>query len=358
MRDLVQAEVEALNAKGVKPPQALIDFVRDTSAAIKGLGELPFSEQFRLAEKEFNRLNDERLDKIANIERAIRERDIAEAEGLLIIRRINGQYSADLERQVELLKEIAAQSNDTNLQRQAQAAEQTAKDANSQLASFNNQLRSASIDALQDGFTNFFATLGDRTKTAKEKLLDLINSVAQRVEQVIAENLSRKLIESLFGNGTEGQGILASIGGLVGVGSGKGSQGGVGGIAAAGVGQATQATAAATVLTTGATTAAAALTGGTTAGTTLSASVITSATAFASSIIAAGAAFAASVAAAGAASGISQGLGGLGSGLGAATGMFPATPGGVVRIVEGGYDEAVLTTDPRHAARQVNILRI
>lgn len=357
VRDLVQAEVDALNAKGVKPPQALLDFVRETSAAIKGLGELPFSEQFRLVEKEFNRLNDERLDKIANIERAVRERDIAEAEGLLLIRRINGQYSADLEQQVELLKQIATASNDPNLHRQAQSAEQTAKDANSQLANFNRQLRSTSIDALQDGFTNFFASLTDRTKTAKDKLLDLVNSVAQRIEQVIAENLSRKLIESLFGNGKEGQGILASIGGLFGLG-GKGATGGVGGVAATGISQAAQTTAAATALTTGATAAATALTtGGITAGTTLVTSMTAAAASFSAAIIAAGAAFAASVAAAGAASSISQGLGGLGAGLGAATGMFPAVPGGVVRIVEGGYPEAVLTTDPKHAARQVGILR-
>jgi hypothetical protein len=37
--------------------------------------------------------------------------------------------------------------------------------------------------------------------------------------------------------------------------------------------------------------------------------------------------------------------------------MFPAVPGGMVHVVEGGYPEAVLTTDPKHATRQVGILR-
>lgn len=358
VRGLVQEEIDLLNAKGVKPPQALLDFIRDTTAAIKGLGELPFSEQFRLVEKKFNRLNDERLDKIADVERAIRERDIAEAEGLLIIRRINGHYSADLERQVELLKQIAAASNDASLQRQAQQAEQTTKDANSQLADFNRQLRSTSIDALRDGFTDFFASIGDRTRTAKEKLLDLINSVANRINQVIAENLSRKLIESLFGGEGGGEGILASIGRLFGI-SGKGAEGGAGTLAAAGISQATDATAAATALTTGATAAATALTtGGATAGATLVTSMTAAVTAFASTVIAAGAAFAATVAAAGAAGGISSSLGGLGSSIGAAaSGLFPAVPGGVYKFVEGGHSEAVLTTDPKHAARQVAILR-
>lgn len=60
-------------------------------------------------------------------------------------------------------------------------------------------------------------------------------------------------------------------------------------------------------------------------------------------------------AAAGVASG---GLGGILSGaLGAATGLFPATPGGVIRVLEGGHPEAILTTDPKHAAQQVQILR-
>ena len=69
-------------------------------------------------------------------------------------------------------------------------------------------------------------------------------------------------------------------------------------------------------------------------------------------MIAAGAAFSAAVGASSAANAV----GGLGSAF-AATGLFPAVPGGVVRIVEGGYPEAVLTTDPKHAARQVQILK-
>jgi tape measure domain-containing protein len=343
-----------LKAAGLEIPLALAEAVERLKAAIGGLGELSLGEQFRLVQKEFDRLNEERLRKIADIERAIRERDIAEIEGLLIIRRINGQYAADLEQQLVLLKQIAAQSNDANLIRQAQSAEDTVKDANSQLADFNHQLRSASIDALREGFTNFFASITDRTKTAKEKLLDLVNSVTERIQQVIAENLSEKLIQSLFGDGTEKGGILASIGRLFGLGGGGGigSAGGLG--EAAGAAQTAQATAAATALTAGATAASAALvTGGVTAGTAL----VTSATAAAASIVAAGVAFAATVAAASAASGVSQGLGGLGAGLGAATGLFPAVPGGVVRVVEGGFPEAVLTTDPKHAVRQVAILR-
>lgn len=355
VRDLIQDQVNLLSAQGVKPPQALLDFVRDINTEIRTLGELPFSEQFRLVEKEFNRLNEERLQKIEDIERAVRERDIAEAEGLLIIRRINGQYSADLEEQVRLLKEIAAASNDASLQRQAQSAEQTVKDANEQLAGFGRQLRSTGIDALQTGVTDFLASVGDRARTAKEKLLDLVDSVVARINQVIAENLSQKLIESIFGGGDADSGIIAAVGRLFGLGGGKGATGGVGGVAAGGITQTAEATAATTALTTGATAAATALTsGGVTAGAALVTSMTAAAASFSASIIAAGAAFAASVVGASAA----QGVGGLGSAIGgAATGLFPSVPGGLVRIVEGGYPEAVLTTDPKHAARQVAILK-
>lgn len=321
--------------------------MRDTNDAIRGLGELTFSEQFQLVEKEFNRLNDERLRRIAEVERAVRERDIAEIEGMLIIRRINGEYEGDLQRQVDLLKAIAERSKDTGLQKQALDLEQTAKDANSQLADFDKQLRATSIDALRDGFTEFFTSLTDRTKTAREKLLDLVNSVAARMQQVIAENLSEKLIESLFGTGKEPGGVLA---GLFGRGQGKGAAGGVGGAVSSATGAAT----AATTLTAGASAAAAALTtGGVTAGATLLTSLTAAAASFSAAVIAAGAAFAATI-------GASQAISGAAAARfigGGESGLFPAVPGGMYRFVEGGYPEAVITTDPRHAARQVNILR-
>lgn len=355
VRDLVQAQVDALNAQAIKPPQALIEFIRETDDAIRGLGELSFSEQFQLAEKEFNRLNDERLRRIGEVERAIRERDIAEIEGMLIIRRINGEYEGDLLRQVELLKAIAARSRDTGLQKQAADLEQTAKDANSQLADFDRQLRSASIDALKDGFTDFFTSLSDRTKTAREKLLDLVDSVAARIQQVIAENLSEKLIESLFGTGEQGgQGILASVGQLFGLGGG--AKAGAEDVAktAAGLAKTAETATATAALTTGATAAATALaTGGATAGATLVASLTAAAASFSAAVVAAGTAFAAAVTAAAS----TQAATGLGSALGAATGLFPAVPGGAVHVLEGGYPEAILTTDPKYFPRQLEILK-
>lgn len=194
----------------------------------------------------------------------------------------------------------------------------------------------------------------------------MIDSVVNRLNEVIAERLFDKFIESLLGDGKSDGGILAKVGEFLGIGgSGRGAEGGAGG-AIAGAATGTGATAAATALTTGATTAATALatggttaaaaltTGGTAASTALVAALTAAATSFSAAVIAAGAAFAAAVAGASAAQSGAQFARIIG---GAATGLFPAVPGGVVRIVEGGFPEAVLTTDPKHAARQVAILR-
>jgi tape measure domain-containing protein len=363
-RETIRQIVAALEARGVEPPRALIEFLDTLRTEVKGLGELSFSEQFRLAQKEFDRLNDQRLQKIADVERAVRNRDIAEAEGLLLIRRINGEYVGDLEQQLVLLKQIAAVSGDPTLQRQAADAAEVAKDAGDELASLDKQIRATSIDALQDGFTDFFKSVTDRTRSAQDKLLAFVDSVAQRINDVIAEHLGQQLIESLFGGGAgQGEGIIASIKRLFGFGGG--GEGKAASTIDAVAGKATEETgavAAATTLQTGATVAAATLqTGAATAASTdiaasvaFSTSIATSAAAFASSVIAAGAAFAASVAAGAGA----QAVGGLGGALGAAAGdIVPARPGGVfANIAEAGHTEAVLTTDPRHAARQARIL--
>lgn len=122
--------------------------------------------------------------------------------------------------------------------------------------------------------------------------------------------------------------------------------------------QAADAATASATLQTGATAAATTITtGATTAGTSFGTSVVTAATSFASLIISAGAAFAAAIAAGGATQAIGGLGGGLGGLLGGATGLFPAVPGGVYKFVEGGHPEAVLTTDPKHAARQLQILK-
>jgi len=346
--ETIRQIVAALQARGVEPPRALIEFLQQLRTEVQGLGELSFSEQFRLAQKEFDRINDERLQKIADIERAVRNRDIAEAEGLLLIRRINGEYVGDLERQLELLKEIAAASGDVTLQRQAADAAEVAKDAADELARLTVQIRSTSIDALHDGFTNFFVDLTDRSQSALDDLLNLVDSVRQRVLSVIAENLSDELIKSIFGigDGTAGDGIIAAVKRLFGFGGGATAT--IAGEAAAHTAESSAHAAETAAITTAS---AALTTAGATAGTTIT----VAATAFASTVTAAAAAFASIVTAAAG----TQAAGGLGEilGGGAETGLYPAVPGGVYRFVEGGYPEAVLTTDPQHAVRQVGILR-
>lgn len=352
-RDRVEAVALALFDAGRTVPKALTEFISQTDIVIDRLGKLTFSEQFRLAEKEFNRINDERIKAIQNVERAVRNRTIAEVEGQIIIRQINKEYTGDLEAQLALLKQIADASGQEALKRQADEAGEVVKDTKDEIGSLSQQIEAAGKDALRSGFADFFNDLLNRTATAKDALLNLLNSVVTRINDVIAENLSKKLFESIFGGADKaGGGIIAKIRGLFG--GGNGAEGGIGS-AVTGATQTADATTAATALTTGATAAATALTtGGVTASTALVTSLTAAAASFSAAIIAAGAAFAATVAA----SGASQAIGGLGGALGnAATGLFPAVPGGMYRVVEGGYPEAVITTDPKHAARQVSILR-
>lgn len=359
-QSIIEDVVRSFVDLGRTPPPELQRFIDDLQQAKRGLGELPFAEQFRLAEKEFTRLNDERLQRIADVERAVRNRDIAEAEGLLFIRRINGQYVGDLERQLELLKQIAAASGDPTLRQQAVDAAEVAKDAADELATLNKQIRATSIDALRDGFTQFFTDLADSSQSAQEDLLSFINSVVARINQVIAENLSRKLVESIFGGAdatNAGGGIFAAAKRLLGIGGGAVvGKGGVADIAGKAIAD-TGAAAAAATLQAGAATAA---TTTTTSAVTFSTSVTTAAAGFAATIAAAGAAFAAAVSAASGAQAVSGAAAGAGSGIGNfATGdILPAKPGGrIVRVAEAGHAEAVLTADPRHSLKQARILR-
>lgn len=316
-RDIIQDTVDALRAKQIKPPQTLIDFLTNTELAIKGLAELPLTEQFRRAQQEFERLNDERLRRIADVERAVRGRDIAEAEGAILIRRINGEKVAALEAQLALMKEIASRVGKGELRdqfnRQVTGATETIRDAKDELAGLSRQIETAGKDAFRSGLTNFFSDILNRTKSAKEAVLDFLNSIFQRINDVIAENLSKKLFESIFG-GVEGQGegLIAKIRSIFGgadveggtevaITAAKTAEG-----AAAATAITTGATVAATALTSGGTGAGAAMTGGgaaaaaamTTAGAALSASLLASGASFSAAVIAAGAAFAAAVAAA------------------------------------------------------------
>ena len=349
-RGIIQDQIDILSAAGVRPPQALLDFLRETNDAIRGLGELPFTEQFRLAEKEFNRINDLRIQKIQDVERAVRNRDIAEIEGLILIRRINGQYAGDLERQLELLKAIADKSGQDELRTRTADIGETVKDAKDEVADFDRQLRAVSIDSLQDSLGQLFKDLRDNSQTALEDILNFLNRISTAISDMIAENLAKEFIESLFPDpATTGGGVIGFFKRTLGVGGGAGVE------AAAHGAEATEHAVAATTLTTGATAAATALTaGGATAGATLLTSIAAAATAFSAAVIAAGTAFAAAVGL----SSTAQQAGNFTRFIGGGeSGLYPAVPGGLYKFVEGGYPEAVITTDPRYAARQVSILR-
>lgn len=339
----VRLEVLAatLKAAGLAIPLALSQAIEQLKVASLGLGELPFVEQFRLAQQEFDRLNDQRVRKIQEVERAVAHRDISELQGRIAIRVANGQYVADLEGQAAILRRIAEESGDIGLQRQAEDARvlaQETRNATTEVASLERELKSVTIDSLHDAFAGFGRTLVDIARgatDAKDALLDMLDAVAGR----LTDTLFQRLADQLFG-GLLGGGQVPQAGGVV-------AAGGVGGGLGAEAALQAGATTAAATITTGAATASATFVTG----------VSAAAAAFTAAVAAAGAAFAAAV---GVASG-AQAVGGLGSSLAGAAAegdLLPAKSGGrLIRVAEGGFDEVVLTTDPKYASRQFAILR-
>lgn len=343
----VRLEILAATLKkaGLEIPLALSEAIEQFRVQSQGLGELPFVEQFRLAQQEFDRLNDLRIRKIQEVERAVAHRDISELQGRIAIRAANGQYVGDLERQVAILEDIARRSKDQGLLQQAADARQLAietRNATTEVADLSRELQSAAIDSLRNAFAGMGRSLIDIARgatTAKEALLDMLDQVAGRLTDIAFDRLAEKIFGGLLGGAPQ-----VPAGDLAGA-----ATAGVSAGAGAGL-QAAAATAGAALTTGGATAGAAMSTGGVTAG----ASITTAGAAFLAAVSAAAAAFAAAVTAGAGA----QVLGGLGSAAaGAATGLFPAVPGGLIHIVEGGHPEAVLSTDPKYAARQVSILR-
>lgn len=325
-RDIVQDTINNLLQRGIQPPQALVDFIDGINRSVRGLGELSFDEKFDRAQRKFEDLDNARIRKIREVENAVRLRTLAEVEGLIAIRRINGEYVVDLEKQAEALRQIAIASGNRELIQQAKRAGDVAREAAETTGSIGKQIEAAGKDAFRSGLADFFTDITNRTKTAKEATLDLLNSIVRRVNEVIAENLAQSLFESIFGGAEEkGGGLIDKIRSLFGFGKPEGA-------VVAGAAGAVQETAAVTALTTGATAAATALTtGATVAGTTLGAGAATAAASFATgaaaltaglaasaagfstAVVAAGVAFAAAVAAASAASVASSGLAAVGT---------------------------------------------
>lgn len=279
------------------------------------------------------------------VETKVADHILTQRQGREQINELLRKYLAD--QLVVLGNELALAASDQQrldiVQRIAETQNQIAN-ITSEFDRVAQEINEDFFSTLEDGFANVFRSARDGVAGVKEALLDLGFSLLDVLNQLAAQSLA----EQFFG-GLEGS--VESIGGFLTK---------TFGLATKGTEAAALTTAGATAgaaLTTGGVSAGTAMTtGGVTAATTLAASVTTAAAAFAASVIAAGAAFAAAV---GAAAGVS-GAADLASGFAgfAAGDVIPAAPRGkIIRVAEGGYDEAVLTTDPRHAVRQLRILR-
>src|SRR6185369_15988651 len=244
----LEALAEGMKAAGLTIPKALAEAISQLKVETLGLGELDFTERFRLAQKEFDKLNDARISKIRDVEAAVAHRDISELQGRIAIKAANGEYIGALEEQLKILQQIAAASGDIGLQKQAEDARQTTQavhNATTEVADLNTEIKSISIDALRDSFGNFLDSLRHGADSAKDALNNMLDSVLSRVNEAIANRIFDKFLGPLLGGinvgvtGTAAGGAAGSIGG--------------GALTAS-------ATAAGTALTTGATAAGAALT--------------------------------------------------------------------------------------------------
>lgn len=215
------------------------------------------------------------------------------------------------------------------------------------------QINQELFSNIEQGFEGFFQNARRGFEGLKDAAISFGESLLNTLNKLAAQSITAKF-EGIFTpdaaskKGTEGTpgGFLAKLFGL----------GPKPADTAAATALTTAGTTAGTALTTGATAAGTALaTGGATVSATLVGGITAAAASFAAAVTAAGAAFAAAVAAGAG----SQALGGLGGALGAAKGDFlsPRAGGRLIVAAEGGYPEAVLTADPKHAARQFRILR-
>lgn len=210
------------------------------------------------------------------------------------------------------------------------------------------QINRALFQDVQSGLEGLFQSARRGFEGLKDAALDFLDSILNTLNRFAAQSITQKLEEIFKPDAEKTQG---TIGGALSRLFGTAPQ------AADASALATGATAAATAITTGGTAAATALaTGGATASATLVTSIAAAAASFSAAVIAAGTAFTALVSSSAAAqsgAAFARFIGGAAIGD-----LIPASAGGqIIRVAEGGYPEAVLTTDPRYAVRQANILR-
>lgn len=246
--------------------------------------------------------------------------------------------------QLKIAESTAGQEDEVlRLRTQIQEIERLGKVIDDVGQQINQQLFSDIESGLEGIFQNArkgFDGLKDAAISFGESLLNTLNKIA-------AQSITQKL-EGIFKPDAEN--TKGTVGGFFAKLFGLGPKAAD---TTAATALATAGTTAGTALTTGGTAAATALTAGsTTASASLITGVTTAAASFAATVTAAAAAFAATVAGA-------QSLGGLGGAFAAAKGdIFSPVEGGRLGVIaEGGYSEAVLTTDPKHAARQFAILQ-
>lgn len=279
----------------------------------------------------------------ARVQDRILDGALSEREGRDAILQLQREYREEILKVLEVELALARTRKDPsailNIQAQIEEVERMGRVIDEVGREINRSL----LADIQSGLEGIFQGARNGIEGLKDALIDFGESILDTFNRIASESITRKL-EGIFkpdsGDtaGTPG-GFLAKLFGLTPQTSAL----------------TTAATAAGTAISTGGATAGAAMSaGGATAAATLATSVTAAAATFAAAVTAAGAAFAAAVATS---AGVDR-FAGLGGNIGFARGNIiqPRRQGVLARIAEAGHAEAVLTTDPKYAARQARIL--
>jgi hypothetical protein len=104
-------------------------------------------------------------------------------------------------------REINAKIEQAEMEHQAQMTEIANK-----AVLDRKQYEIQAMQGIQSDLKSFLADLGHSGKTIKQQFMDLFGSIDQRIRKMIAD----KLIDQLFGGGTQGGGLLAKFLGMLG----------------------------------------------------------------------------------------------------------------------------------------------
>ena len=183
--DDVIKKLKALQAQGAKNPeiQKTIDGLeigKESDALV------PFTEKLNDAKLKLDAGLKNQQDALTANELSGNSGFETDQNRLQIIRDTNDALLAQANAYVELAK----QSGNTDLIKQAEDQRNAIQRTGLEVQSYGKKLRGVAIDAFASGLTQFFSDLASGTKSASQALLDFAGSFVQAIQQMIVQLLA------------------------------------------------------------------------------------------------------------------------------------------------------------------------